>query len=364
VASYEQQFVRGAVERGLDEPTAKKVWEQIASFAGYAFCKAHSASYAQESYQSTYLKAHYPAAFMAAVLANGGGFYHAEVYVNEARRMGLKVLPPDVNESLLGWSGWDDWIRAGLEEVRGLTAGAAEAIVGGRRDGPYRSVEDLLSRVSITQSEVENLVRAGAFDSFGRTRPQLLWEKEGQSPIFHETGNSHSNEARRKIGDCPSFSDAPDLFYGHGAVGVASAAPDGLCDYTIDEKVRDEMRLLGYSVTAHPMSLYQGRLRRMRLVRIRDIERYAGRRVKVCGWFVTARRTTTERGRQMRFLSVEDMTGVLETVLFPDAYARYGHLLTTPGPYLLTGTVHDDHTHCTLTVDKVEVVEKVEVLER
>jgi len=176
VASYEARFIRGALERGIDEPTAEKIWEQVASFAGYAFCKAHSASYAQESYQSTYLKAHYPAAFMAAVLTNGGGFYHAEVYVNEARRMGFRVLPPDVNASSLGWTGWDDWVRAGLEDVRDLTARAAEAIVAGRNAGPYRSVEDLFSRVSITQGEVENLIRAGAFDSLGRTRPHLLWE--------------------------------------------------------------------------------------------------------------------------------------------------------------------------------------------
>jgi len=359
VASYEKQFIRGAVKRGIEEAVARKIWEQIASFAGYAFCKAHSASYAQESYQATYLKAHYPAAYMAAVLANGGGFYHAEVYVNEARRMGLRVLGPDVNESVLGWTGWDDWVRAGLEEVRGLTAAAAEAIVEGRKNGPYRSVEDFSSRVSITGSEVEGLVRAGAFDSLGRTRPQLLWEKWGQSPIFQDSGNGRRGPARRKIGDCPHFS--PDLFYGFRAAGTATAAPEGLCDYTIEEKVRDEIFLLGYSVTAHPMSLYQGRLRRMRLVEIRDIERYAGRRVKVCGWFVTTRRTTTERGEQMRFLSVEDMTGVLETVLFPATYARYGRLLTTPGPYLLTGTVQDDHTHCTLTVEKVEVVEARQV---
>jgi DNA polymerase III alpha subunit len=104
--------------------------------------------------------------------------------------------------------------------------------------------------------------------------------------------------------------------------------------------------------------LYQGRLRRMRLVAIRDVERCAGRRVKVCGWFVTTRRVTTERGRQMRFLSIEDMTGVLETVLFPAVYAKYGHLLTTPGPYLLTGTVQNDHTHCTLTVDRVEGLDR------
>ena len=114
VASYEARFIRGAVERGLDEAVAQKIWQQIASFAGYAFCKAHSASYAQESYQSTWLKAHYPAAFMAAVLANGGGFYHPEVYVNEARRLGLRVLPPDVNAGAAGWTGWDDWVRAGL----------------------------------------------------------------------------------------------------------------------------------------------------------------------------------------------------------------------------------------------------------
>ncbi len=358
VASYEARFIRGAVERGIDEPTARKIWEQVASFAGYAFCKAHSASYAQESYQSTYLKAHYPAAFMAAVLTNGGGFYHPEVYVNEVRRMSLRVLPPDVNESALGWTGWDDWIRAGLEDVRDLTTRAAEAIVAGRTDGPYRSVEDLFSRVSITQGEVENLIRAGAFDSLGRTRPHLLWEcaqkwasppRWGQAPIS------------REIGACPHFCD---LFYGYRSVGVAPAAPDGLCDYTIDEKVRDEITLLGYSVTAHPMSLYQGRLRRMRLVAIRDIERCAGRRVKICGWFVTTRRVTTERGQQMRFLSVEDMTGVLETVLFPAVYAKYGHLLTTSGPYLLTGTVQNDHTHYTLTVDRVEVVDRVDMVER
>ncbi len=411
VASYEKRFVRGAIERGLDAPIAQKIWEQIASFAGYAFCKAHSASYAQESYQSTWLKAHYPAAFMAAVLANGGGFYHAEVYVNEARRMGLRVLGPDVNESSAGWTGWDDWVRAGLEEVRGLTTGSVEAILEGRSHGPYASVEDLCARVEITKGEVENLVRAGAFDSLGRTRPQLLWEC---GPAFNDTKDDGSRrgcragrprpaeaakrrqgrrrqgpvapsaparapaDLRRAEGDPPYnagasvtrlcrgvplksgtgkhslvVAETPDLFYGCRAVGTATAAPDGLCDYTIGEKVRDEISLLGYSVTAHPMSLYQGRLR---LIKIRDIERYAGRRVKVCGWFVTTRRTTTERGRQMRFLSVEDMTGVLETVLFPDAYARYGHLLATPGPYLLTGTVQNDHTHHTLTVEKVEVL--------
>ncbi|MBN1916450.1 MAG: DNA polymerase III subunit alpha [Verrucomicrobia bacterium] len=487
VASYEQQFVRGAIERGIAEQIAEKIWAQIASFAGYAFCKAHSASYAQESYQATYLKAHYPAAHMAAVLTNGGGFYHPEVYVNEARRMGLRVLPPDVNESLVQWTGWDDWVRAGLADVRGLTASAAEAIIAGRADAPYRSAEDLFSRVSITQSEVESLIRAGAFDSFGLTRPQLLWacaQQWGQSPRridhpcaprggryvgshgrkgllkkpctepqapapkgldsaspgqrlglqghgrrphglkgFHKTlfqpahkpveserdripqppqGAASGDETRhgsppagagvvegksdsrfhglmpeatgcrrlrglRRVGGNPPciagvsrVAEIPDLFYGYrsGGVGVAVPARDELCDYTIDEKVRDEMRLLGYSVSAHPMSLYQGRLRRLRLVRICDIERYAGRQVKVCGWFVTTRRTTTERGEQMRFLSIEDMTGVLETVLFHAAYAKYGHLLTTPGPYLLTGTVQDDHTHCTLTVERVEVVER------
>ena len=127
VASYEERFISGATRRGVKPDAARELWRQLSGFAGYAFCKAHSASYAYVSYQATYLKAHFPAEFMAAVLANGGGFYHQAAYVSEARRMGLRILPPDVNRAETNFTGEDDWIRVGLSQVMSLTGRTARS---------------------------------------------------------------------------------------------------------------------------------------------------------------------------------------------------------------------------------------------
>ena len=351
VASYEKRFIDGAMKRGISRKVAEKIWEKIASFAGYSFCKAHSASYAQLSYQATFLKAHFPAEFMAAVVANGGGFYNAAVYINEARRLGLRILPPDVNESEPDCAGCDGKIRTGLLSIRDLTQKSIDRILEYRKKTPFDSLQDFCMRTEAGRGEVENLVKCGAFDCFGKTRPQLLWEVE---MMF---GNGRSEERRSaKAGSKKKLSllcETPDLFYGYRFI-ASGGAPTDLRDYDIGQKVLDEMRVLGFAVSAHPVAQYQHRMDKLGVVPNRDVPRYAGKRVKVAGTVVATRRVRTVKGGHMRFVTLEDMTGTVETVLFPKAYDRWGAAINSLGPYLVTGTVESDYGHCTITVDTLK----------
>ncbi|MGH9750524.1 MAG: DNA polymerase III subunit alpha, partial [Candidatus Polarisedimenticolia bacterium] len=168
VEDYRRRFVRGAETRGIAPPIVEAVWRMILSFSGYSFCKPHSASYALVSFMSCYLKAHHPAEFMAGVISNGGGYYSTFAYVSECRRMGLGVLPPDVNDSDAAWTGRDRAVRAGLMQIQGLKKEAREAVVAERRrGGPFASFDDFLRRVPIDPSDARLLVRAGAFDRVG-----------------------------------------------------------------------------------------------------------------------------------------------------------------------------------------------------
>jgi len=171
-----QKFFASARARGIPEETIAEIWRQIASFAGYSFCKGHSAAFAVLSYQCAYLKAHHPAEFMAAVLNNGGGFYGAAAYVQEARRMGLRVLGPDVNESQAQYSGdtGGQWLRVGLAAVKNFPPERIEAILAARAERLFEGLEDFLRRSRSSREEGSKLIRVGAFDFLRITRAQLL----------------------------------------------------------------------------------------------------------------------------------------------------------------------------------------------
>ncbi len=191
LAGYAEEFFAGAVALGREPDTIKTVWEMIMSFAGYSFCKGHSASYIQVAQHSCYLRAHYPAEFMAAVLANGGGFYHPFAYVAEAMRMGLVVRPPDVNASEFRCTGRGRELRIGLQFVKGLSADGAERLPAARGDRPYCSLFDLRSRAGVAPDDLRALIKVGALDSIagGWTRPMMLWMIDaGQRAGTHETG--------------------------------------------------------------------------------------------------------------------------------------------------------------------------------
>jgi error-prone DNA polymerase len=204
---FKGMFYAGAAARSVPKEAIDEVWEMIMSFSGYSFCKPHSASYALVSYKSCYLRAHYPSEFIAAVLTNQGGYYSPFAYVSEARRMGLRVLLPDVNESRKEYWGRDKIVRVGLMQLKGLRETALRAVLEERKKRPFLSFDDFLSRVEIDPADVKLLIKAGAVDSIsgGATRTEMIWK----ALAWHEARVSRRPIARSLFDDMPSIVPPP-----------------------------------------------------------------------------------------------------------------------------------------------------------
>jgi DNA-directed DNA polymerase III PolC len=349
---FERRFGEGALARGFAPRLIEEVWRMILSFAGYSFCKPHSASYALVSFKSAYLKAHYPAEFMAAVLSNQGGYYSPFAYVSECRRLGLAVDLPDVDESRIPYTGEAGRVRIGLMQIQGLSAQARQAIVEERERGPYRSFEALLRRVDLDPSDLRLLIRAGACDGIarGKTRPQLTWralewEEERRRgrrrPLLSLPGRARERQETL----LPLF-DRP--------AGSLPAAPPP-DEITV---LRQEMETLGFLASRHPLTLYRREMARLPIVEAKDLARHVGRRVLTVGWYVTGKVVETRAAEPMEFVSFEDTTALYETTLFPEVYKRFCRLLTHARPYLLEGTVEEDFGAVALNVERVAFLDE------
>ncbi|MHB8834444.1 MAG: DNA polymerase III subunit alpha [Candidatus Methylomirabilia bacterium] len=337
IAQVRAGFVAGCLAGGVGRDIAAETWRQIESFAGYAFCKAHSASYALLSLQVAYLKAHHPAEFMAAVISNQGGFYATAAYVSESRRMGLRILLPDVNRSDRDYVGRGRELRMGLMAFAGLAEATIAGLLAARREGgPFTNLSDLLSRSGLGRAELELLVRGGACDSFELTRPELLWRLACR---FRADGGEG------------------EMFPGSG--GLDHLVPR-LPEYDLRERCRLEEEIFGFMVTRHPLEFMAGEpgqpspRTRPPLITAADMTRHAGRRVRMRGLAISYKRIPTKAGTWMKFLSLEDLTGTFEAVLFPDAYARCAEATLGTGPLLVEGRVERDHGVPSLTVTSVE----------
>ena len=335
LADFRERFTAGARARQVGGEVIEAVWAQMMSFSGYSFCKPHSASYARVSFQAAYLKVHHPAAFMAAVISNQGGFYSTFAYVSEARRLGLTIRPPDVNASPVRWSGQANELQVGLLSVGGLSTGTAERIVSRRERHPYRGQDDFFERVHPAADEARALIHAGALDTLapGASRAALVWnlsrwlQRQAKGPRTLDLFEARTKET------------LPDL------------PPDDPI-----EKRRREFAVLGFLCDRHPMELFAGVLKSTRRVAAADLPRHAGRAVCVAGWLITGKVVRTRRGEPMEFLTFEDETGTLEATFFPRVYDRFCHMLDTGRPYLLWGRVERDWNAVTLTVERVAAV--------
>jgi error-prone DNA polymerase len=330
---YRGMFYAGAKTRGVSREVVDEVWEMIMSFSGYSFCKPHSASYALVSYKSCYLRAHYPAEFIAAVLTNQGGYYSPFAYVSDARRMGLRVLLPDVNESRKEYWGKDKTLRVGLMQLKGLHEAALEAILEERKKRPFLSFEDFLCRVEIDLTDVKILIKAGAMDSIagGATRPEMIWK----ALAWHEARTSRRAIARSLFQDMPSV--------------VSPRVPQ----YSARTILEHELETLDFLISRHPLSLYAPLLSKLKCVKGADLPEHVGRRVATVGWWVTGKVITTKDDEPMEFISFEDTSALYETVFFPRVYARFCHMLNRSRPYVLTGVVEEEFGVATLKVDSI-----------
>ncbi len=320
---YYQQFCRGAERNGASPETIDRIWKMIMSFAGYSFCKPHSASYAQVSFKSAYLRTHYPAEFMAAVISNQGGFYSTFAYLSEARRMGLAILLPDMNESDWTYRGEGERLRMGLMQIKTIPRELAEQIVNERtQSGPYRSFQDFLQRVKPELAQARALVRAGCCDSIAGelTRPALLWR----------------------------------LFVGSTFQSESLPIPD---DYAAAQKRAHEIESFGFLASRHPLTLYGKQIERLRPVPAAQMHRFVGQRITMVGLLITEKGAETKRGQAMEFITLEDVTALYDATLFPEVYRRCCHLLSPNRPYIVYGLVEEHFGVATLTVHDLQLME-------
>jgi DNA-directed DNA polymerase III PolC len=337
LAGYAEEFFSGAIARGRDPEAVKKVWEMIMSFAGYSFCKGHSASYIQVAQHACYLRAHYPAEFMAAVLGNGGGFYHPFAYVAEAMRMGLTVHPPDVNASDFRCTGRGSEVRIGLQFVKGLSAEGAERVLRARGDTPFRSVFDLQHRTGLAADDLRALIKVGALDSIADdwTRPMMLW--------MVDAGQRQSDGRPATNGDW--FDHLPP------AIPV-------LRQYSPERRRREEYEALGFVTDTHPMRLHAERLAQFKLCRSSELHRHVGRHVLLAGMLTTAKPVHTLQDEPMEFATFDDGEGLIETVLFPRLYRDRGHVIFDQGPFIFRGKVEEEFGAITVTITHLDRLER------
>jgi DNA polymerase-3 subunit alpha/error-prone DNA polymerase len=304
---YYASFVQGARERGVSDTVIEQVWQMMLSFSGYSFCKPHSASYVQVSFQSAWLKAHYPAEFMAAVISNFGGFYTTQAYVSEAQRLGLRVEGPEVNHSGIGCHGQGRTIRVGLSLVRGLSVQTQRSVVQQRRGGAYGSLDDFLQRSDSSEAQALLLVSAGACDSLepGSNRAQLFWKLR---TFFRN---------RRCDTQVPSLQPSTPL-----------------------QLLGAQYRMLGFLSCCHPITLL--RPPNSGCPTIRRLRGLVGRSVRFYGWCVTSRTLSTVQGEPMQFVTFEDESGIIEVVLFAPVYRRFSRAVQSREAFCISGRVIND----------------------
>lgn len=319
-----------------------ELWRQIESFAGYAFCKAHSASFALLSFQVAYLKVHYPAEFMASVLSNRGGYYSPAVYIQECKRTGLEVLLPCVNKSEYEYTSTGKHIAVGFLAVKHLSRNSIEKIVDDReKNGKYISLADLLVRTRLGHEESALLIRCGAMDCFGKTRPTLMRLLD----VYLK---------RRKI-----YNSSIDDLFAFEALKLEKEV-ETKRQYSLEKICSIEYETFGYMVTRHPLHFFPGITEHSKIVTASDLHKHDGQTVRMVGWYMTSKRIKTRKGDIMKFLSLEDLTGTFEAVLFPKAYGEYAELTMSMGPYLIKGKV-DMESGNNIVVEKLAVLSAKEI---
>ncbi len=384
--SFQGRFLAGCAASGLSRRDAAELWDMVLSFDGYSFCKAHSASYALVSYRLAWMKAHYPAIFMASVINNGGGYYGVQAYLGEARRLGLELLPPSVNESDFAYrvephperaaqdscrcaasanperAAQDSCrcaasanperaaLRVGLCQVSGLSRPTAERLLAARGEGGrFASLEDFYRRAGPSLVEARALARSGCLDGLPAraggeplTRPQALWALHRLRSRAAAAGGRRGPAPRGARPAAPA--EAPEL------IPDDWEPPAAVGDYGSARRLADEAAVLGLLLSRPPASLFSARaelVARRRglppLAGSASLPGLEGSRASLAGVVIAAKEVLDRQGRPMAFYSFEDEEGLFEAVLFPQAYARGLPTLEGNSALLVVGTIECDY---------------------
>ncbi|MFP4554319.1 MAG: DNA polymerase III subunit alpha [Actinomycetota bacterium] len=345
----EEKFVAGCLAQGHTEETAREMFRLIGHFAGYGFNRSHAAGYGLVAYQTAYLKAHYPAEYLASLLtATKRDKDRTAIYLNECRQMGIEVLVPDVNESESDFTVRDRRIRFGLSAVRNVGEGVVEKIAEAREDGPFESFLDFVDRVDISalnRRTVESLIKAGAFDAMGHSRKGLT--------LMHEMILDTTLERRRNE-EMGQYS----LFAGEEAGGEEKDFEIPTEEWAQKTKLAFEKEMLGLYVSDHPLLSVGASLASATTSTISELAELNDRTSVAVGGIVgTITRRWTKNGDPMLFFQLEDLEGSIEVIVFPKTVHDFGHLVVEDAVVVVSG--HLDHRGDDVKVVAREIKELV-----
>ena len=323
-------FVKRAIARGHDKKTVEEIAAQIETFGRYGFNKSHSVAYSILSYQTAWFKVYYPAEFMAALLSSEIGNTDRVVqYINEARELDLQVLAPDVNESGYKFTVVSDQrIRFGLGAVRNVGEGAIASIIAGRRQGAYRTLVELCDRIDLrlcNKRVIESLIDAGACDSLGGERSQLV------AALDHAFGEAQVRQQERFTGQHALFAEASP------APLPASPLPE-VPPWTEHERLTREKAVLGFFISGHPLAKYRAEVELFGTRTTATLGLWNAQKATVVAVVTLVKRQISKKtGAEYARLTLEDFHGAAEALVFPEAWAKLNSIIRADGAYLLTG---------------------------
>ncbi|MCB9802816.1 DNA polymerase III subunit alpha [Candidatus Nomurabacteria bacterium] len=354
----EEAIIKGMIANGIEKNTAKKIWEFIIPFARYGFNRAHAACYAAIAYQTAYLKANFPAAFMAALLtADQNNIDRVTIEINECRKMGIAVLQPDINQSFSTFAvindGQDNKITFGLNAIKNVGHHISEIIVEERKaNGEFKSLEDFLNRIKdkdLNRKSLESLIKCGAFDKF-LSRGQAL----GNLEKMLEFNKKIQNEA--KSGQSNLFADLPL------ASTVFSLKLDHYPEISSKQTLSWEKELLGLYLSDHPFKEYLYLLKNS-ITKLKDIKRHAEQTVKVSGIITNIQKIITQKGKAMLFVTIEDSTNSVEVLVFPKTLESTLHVWQDENLVTITGKISDKDGQAKILVENANILSEETIKE-
>ncbi|MCK4839341.1 MAG: DNA polymerase III subunit alpha, partial [Desulfobulbaceae bacterium] len=348
MAAEKEKFMTGCAGNQVPADKAEYIFDLMAKFAGYGFNKSHSAAYALIAYQTAYLKAHYPSQFMAALLScDMNNTDKIVLYINECREHDIEVLPPDINESNSDFAVIDERIRFGLAAVKNVGGSALDSVIEERQQGgPYKSLADFCNRIDsrrVNRRVIESLIKAGAFDSLGAKRSQLF--------VILDTAMEQAQAAQRDklSGQKSLFGVLPKT---EAAKSIEIKLPD-IPEWSEKDKLAAEKETVGFYLTGHPLDSHRRELQMITTSTLTDLGEFHNQAVRVGGLLKTRKNIISKKGDRMAFITLEDISGIAEIVVFPKVYQDCANLLDEDLPLIIQGKAEIDEQTNKVIADEI-----------
>lgn len=349
MAEQHDKFFKGCLEHGLEKKTVKKLWETIETFAAYGFNKAHSASYGRIAYETSYMKANFPIEYMTALLmADSGDTDKVSEIITECKRLGIEVLPPDINESFTDFTiikneeTGNEAIRFGLQTIKNFGEGVANEVIQERKkNGKFKSLVDFLERIqgrNMNKKSLEALTMCGAMDKLGE-RKQII---------------ENMYELLQYSKDFASKPEGQDSLFGED-VSVSEITLEKTEPATMEQKLIWEKELLGLYISGHPLDKFSKQLSKNQtnLIKVKK-ESLEGLTTVVAGIVEECKPILTKKGDKMAFVRLSDFSGSLEVVVFPKVYTEFADLLEEEKCIMIKGKISKRNDETSLLAEKIK----------